>query len=313
MREVYKYMAAKLSKVALITGLISGLMAPVAVLAVGNPGPPYCQFNTDPKASIHVSGESASAKFTIPQGCAKNLKYSLAVYTICNASLKPFSQQKLHSAKTFVLDPGRHSIGNVHVPSNIYWQIDLIKGVPTDQLSDSGTYAPASRLITATSGGSACPSPQTPPQQTPPSSTPPADNGANSNANANANANNASSNNSSTNITNNNVNNNSNSQSQTVNVGVSAQTPPSGSTGSSSSSASSSAGVGSGVSGTAESSAVSGGESVAVSESVEVSGKTPDVLPNTGVGNMMATFLGVSSIASLAFHLALRRFSSQAD
>lgn len=272
MKEVINYMVARLSRVAMITGILAGVTVPALAVHAQQPG--ICTFGGHFPRNITVNGTRATATFTIPNGinnsCARDgaLQYSLVSYTAPNASMRPFSSQKLFDSTSRNFLPGTHTM-SVSVPKCGFYQIDLVKGGVITQLHENGNYADQARLIHATSGGHACTpvqptsTPQTPPQTPPAAPT--------------------------TTIVNNNTNTNTNvnQQQQQQTTAPPAQTQAQ-----------------------AQQATPAVAQTQVQTEvpATEVAaGKGVSELPNTGPGSIAAIFTGVSVASGLAYNLVMRR------
>ena len=168
MKEVINYMAGRLSRIAMVTAILAGVMIP----ALGaNADSSTCLFGHGHPHQIVVNGNTAVATFEIPKGvnnsCDRSLAYSLVVYTAPDATLRPLSSQKLFSSNIKHFQPGMHTM-SAPMPACGFFQVDLAKGLPIANLNDTGnSYAPQGRLISAIGGGSACPAPAPAPQPQP--------------------------------------------------------------------------------------------------------------------------------------------------
>lgn len=160
---------------ALLT-LVGGMLTAV------RPSPPSasaaaCNQNSSANGSVRVSGNTATAHFTVPQGC-KNQTITLASYKAPNGSDgRPYNQQKLFRSVTKTYsNPGKHSL-KIKVP-DCFYQVDLARGKVINNFSPGNTYAQQNRLLASAHGGnkSCDPKPVKPapapqpvkPQQAPP-------------------------------------------------------------------------------------------------------------------------------------------------
>src|SRR3954449_4795220 len=118
-------MAAKLAKVAMVTGIMAGVMVPALSANAAS-----CNY-TD--RAFHVKGNSVTGGFTVPSGCYDD--YSLVVYKAPNASLKPQSAQTLFSSVTRKFAVGHRSL-TTNLPACGFYQVDLVRGRPVVHLKD---------------------------------------------------------------------------------------------------------------------------------------------------------------------------------
>jgi len=211
MKEVIKYMAARLSRIAAATAIVAAVTVPA--LAARAASADVCVFGGQFMRQIVVSGGRAVATFEIPNGihdsCNRSLTYSLVAYTAPDSTLRPLSSQVLFSSSIKNFTPGTHTMSTA-MPTCGFFQVDLVKGLPIVHLNDAGnSYAPQGRLITAIGSGSACPTPQPTPPPTPTPTPPATPSVTNNNVNNNTN-----------------VNNNVNMQSQSQSVVVNPAAPP---------------------------------------------------------------------------------------
>ena len=130
-----------------------------AFVCVASPSPPEAEAATSDclkKANSHpslkVSGNKATAHFTIPKDCT-NQKITLASYQAPNGSDgKPYDQQKLFRWVTQTYkNPGKYSLV-VTVP-NCFYQVDLARGNVIHNFSTGHTYAQQNRLLASAHGG----------------------------------------------------------------------------------------------------------------------------------------------------------------
>lgn len=145
------------------------------------------------KASISVSGGTATANFTIPEKCTPK-DVTLVSYKAPNGTDgKPYPAQTVYkvNSKTFK-KAGKHVI-KVAVP-DCYYQVDLVRGKEVIQKFAAGrTYTEQGRMITAKHGGKkscdAKPAPKAPAPTTPAPAAPAAPTVVNNNTNVNLNEN----------------------------------------------------------------------------------------------------------------------------
>lgn len=110
-----------------------------------------CFRRTTANPQITVTGNKATATFTIPKEC-KSEKVTLASYQAPNGTDgKPYGEQKLFRWVTQTYQPGKHTL-KVTVP-NCYYQVDLARGDVINKFSKGNTYFQQDRLIDAAHGG----------------------------------------------------------------------------------------------------------------------------------------------------------------
>jgi hypothetical protein len=195
----------------------------------------------------------------------------------------PLSAQRLFSSSTHNFLPGVHTLSTT-VPTCGFFQADLVKGGVIANLDDAGnSYAPQGRLITAIGGGSACPAPAPAPAQT--QAAPPATPAAATTTPT---------------IVNNNVNNNNNQNTNVVSQQQTQAPAPA-------APVSTPAPVAPAVAQTAPAAVAAAPAPAPVTQSAPAQEFTGKSLPNTGPGNLIASFLGISAVSALVYNLVLRR------
>ncbi len=115
------------AKMIVLSAVMVGMMVQAIASAASNSSSQYCTFGEKLYRKITVSGNKATAEFDIPAKCAgKAYEYSLVVYTAPNATMRPFSAQKMYSASPVtVFGQGRHTLTS-NMPSCGFYQIDLL-------------------------------------------------------------------------------------------------------------------------------------------------------------------------------------------
>lgn len=117
------------------------------------------------KPSIRVSGNTATAHFTIPKNCKE--KVVLASYQAPNGTHgKPYEKQKIYRWVTQVYNkPGNYNL-KVNIP-NCFYQVDLARGDVIQRFSGDNTYNRQGRLLAHKQGGNKSCEPKPVPTPTP--------------------------------------------------------------------------------------------------------------------------------------------------
>ena len=136
-------------------------MEGVASAATTPSSTPTCLTKSTSSASITISGNRATAHFTLPANC-KGQVVSLVSYTAPNGTdHKPFAEQKLFKATTRTFNVSGDRNMSVEVP-DCFFQVDLARGQPIQSFAGGVTYNSQGRLLTASGGGSkSCDQPAT--------------------------------------------------------------------------------------------------------------------------------------------------------
>ena len=149
-----------------------------------------CLTPSTAKPDIKVSGNTATAHFTLPSGC-KNINVTFVSYKAPNGTDgKPYAQQVLFTSVTRNYNvEGRREI-KIALP-DCFYQVDLVIGQPLQSFAGGATYHGEHRFLDARHGGSKSCTPAQTVQPAPPAPAPaaetPAVNITNTNTNTNTN------------------------------------------------------------------------------------------------------------------------------
>jgi hypothetical protein len=126
------YIKASLASAALI-GSFAGLTLPVATQAATPSATNTCGLTTAiTGATMSVSGQTATASFTVPATCASS-EFSIVSYRAPNSKGIPITQQTIFQSLSETFGPGAQTM-SIQLP-NCFYQADLYTGPPVDAQS----------------------------------------------------------------------------------------------------------------------------------------------------------------------------------